>query len=158
VVVDQDVIEPQPFRCLGVVAHDRRVAADLGLRERNADFHRSLLLLNQAQLELGALIIRRAVSSVNDALICDRLLQRCYGQRTQNSECGSVACSLLSVLSSPSGKEACVHDPVIATVAVLLFLGLDIGFVVIALLWLSERRVLDDKTDQRNRKRPIRYR
>ena len=51
-----------------------------------------------------------------------------------------------------------MHDPVIATVAVLLFLGLDIGFVVIALLWLSERRVLDDKTDQRNRKRPIKYR
>ena len=50
-----------------------------------------------------------------------------------------------------------VHDSVIATVAVLLFLGLDIGFVVIALLWLSERRVLDDKTDQRNRKRPIKY-
>jgi hypothetical protein len=65
---------------------------------------------------------------------------------------------LFSALSSSSGKEACVHDPVIATVAVLLFLGLDIGFVVIALLWLSERRVLDDKTDQRNRKRPIRYR
>ncbi len=50
-----------------------------------------------------------------------------------------------------------MHDSVIATVAVLLFLGLDLGFVVIALLWLSERRVLDDKTDQRNRKRPIRY-
>jgi hypothetical protein len=47
---------------------------------------------------------------------------------------------------------------VIATVAVLLFLGLDIGFVVVALLWLSERRALDDKTDQRNRKRPIKYR
>jgi hypothetical protein len=51
-----------------------------------------------------------------------------------------------------------VHDSVIATVAVLLFLGLDIGFVVVALLWLSERRALDDKTDQRNRKRPIKYR
>jgi uncharacterized membrane protein YciS (DUF1049 family) len=50
-----------------------------------------------------------------------------------------------------------VEDSVIATVAVLLFIGLDIGFVVIALLWLSERRTLDDKTDQRNRKRPIRY-
>jgi uncharacterized membrane protein YciS (DUF1049 family) len=46
---------------------------------------------------------------------------------------------------------------VISTVAVLLFIGLDIGFVVIALLWLSERRTLDDKTDQRNRKRPIKY-
>jgi hypothetical protein len=50
-----------------------------------------------------------------------------------------------------------VHDSVIATVAVLLFIGLDIGFVVIALLWLSERRVADDKTDQRNRRRPIKY-
>jgi hypothetical protein len=46
---------------------------------------------------------------------------------------------------------------VIATVALLMFIGLDIGFVVIALLWLSDRRVQDDKTDQRNRDRPIRY-
>ncbi len=42
-------------------------------------------------------------------------------------------------------------------VAVLLFLGLDLGFVAIALLWLSERRVQDDKTDARNRDRPIKY-
>jgi uncharacterized membrane protein YciS (DUF1049 family) len=51
-----------------------------------------------------------------------------------------------------------VHDSVTATVAVLLFLGLDIGFVIAALMWLSERRTEDDKTDQRNRKRPIKYR
>jgi hypothetical protein len=49
-------------------------------------------------------------------------------------------------------------DSTIATVAVLLFLGLDLGFVAIALLWLSERRVQDDKTDARNRDRPIKYR
>ena len=51
-----------------------------------------------------------------------------------------------------------MNDSVVATVAVLLFIGLDIGFVAIALLWLSERRVVDDKTDARNRKRPIKYR
>ncbi|HLG12460.1 MAG TPA: hypothetical protein VI876_11940 [Dehalococcoidia bacterium] len=51
-----------------------------------------------------------------------------------------------------------MHDSVTATVAVLLFLGLDIGFVIAALMWLSERRTVDDKTDQRNRKRPIKYR
>jgi hypothetical protein len=45
----------------------------------------------------------------------------------------------------------------IVAVAVLLFLGLDLGFVAIALMWLSERRAESDKTDARNRNRPIRY-
>ena len=49
-------------------------------------------------------------------------------------------------------------DSTTATVAVLLFLGLDMGFVAIALLWLSERRVEEDKNDARNRDRPIKYR
>ncbi len=49
-------------------------------------------------------------------------------------------------------------DSTIVTVAVLLFLGLDLGFVAIALLWLSEQRVRADKTDARNRDRPIKYR
>lgn len=48
-------------------------------------------------------------------------------------------------------------DSMIVTIAVLLFLGLDLGFVAVALLWLSERRVEDDKTDARNRNRPIKY-
>ena len=45
----------------------------------------------------------------------------------------------------------------LSTVAVLLFAGLDLGFVVIALLWLSDRRAVDDKTDVRfdaERRRP----
>ncbi len=45
----------------------------------------------------------------------------------------------------------------LATVAVLLFAGLDLGFVVIALLWLSDKRALSDKTDVRydaRRRRP----
>ena len=46
----------------------------------------------------------------------------------------------------------------IATIAILLFIGLDLGFVAIALLWLSERRVENDKTDARNHNRPIKYR
>ena len=41
----------------------------------------------------------------------------------------------------------------IGVVAVLLFLGLDIGLVVIALLWLSERRSEYDITDMRHRNR-----
>jgi hypothetical protein len=45
----------------------------------------------------------------------------------------------------------------IVTVAVLFFLGLDLGFVAIALLWLSERRAAEDKNDARNRNKPIRY-
>jgi hypothetical protein len=49
-------------------------------------------------------------------------------------------------------------DSITVTVAILLFLGLDLGFVAIALLWLSERRVQDDKDDARNRDRPIKYR
>lgn len=49
-------------------------------------------------------------------------------------------------------------DSTIVTIAVLMFLGLDLGFVAIALLWLSERRVQDDKTDARNKDRPIKYR
>ncbi|HEY4684873.1 MAG TPA: hypothetical protein VII57_02390 [Dehalococcoidia bacterium] len=36
---------------------------------------------------------------------------------------------------------------------VLLFLGLDIALVVIALLWLSDRRSMGDITDMRNRDR-----
>jgi hypothetical protein len=48
-------------------------------------------------------------------------------------------------------------DSMIVTIAVLLFLGLDLGFVALALLWLSERRVADDKADARNRDRPIKY-
>jgi hypothetical protein len=48
-------------------------------------------------------------------------------------------------------------DSTIVTIAVLMFLGLDFGFVAIALLWLSERRVQDDKTDARNKDRPIKY-
>ncbi len=45
----------------------------------------------------------------------------------------------------------------LTTVAVLLFAGLDLGFVVIALLWLSDRRSVYDKTDVRydaQRRRP----
>ena len=49
-------------------------------------------------------------------------------------------------------------DSTAVTIAVLLFLGLDIGFVAIALMWLSERRVRDDKRDARNKDRPIKYR
>ena len=49
-------------------------------------------------------------------------------------------------------------DSTIVVIAVLMFLGLDLGFVAIALLWLSERRAQDDKTDARNRDRPIKYR
>jgi hypothetical protein len=41
----------------------------------------------------------------------------------------------------------------LATIAVLLFVGLDLGFVVIALLWLSERRAGRDATDARYRGR-----
>jgi hypothetical protein len=51
-----------------------------------------------------------------------------------------------------------VDDTALVTVAVLFFAGIDIGAVVIALLWLSDRRVQEDKNDQRNRRRPIRYR
>jgi uncharacterized membrane protein YciS (DUF1049 family) len=61
--------------------------------------------------------------------------------------------ALLTVRQGGQG----VPDSVITTVAILLFIGIDIGAVVIALLWLSERRVENDKTDQRNRHRPIRY-
>ncbi len=49
-------------------------------------------------------------------------------------------------------------DSMIVVIAVLMFLGLDLGFVAIALMWLNERRVQDDKTDARNRDRPIKYR
>jgi hypothetical protein len=49
-------------------------------------------------------------------------------------------------------------DSTIVTVAVLMFLGLDLGFVAIALMWLHERRAEKDKTDARNRDRPIKYR
>jgi hypothetical protein len=49
-------------------------------------------------------------------------------------------------------------DSTIVVIAVLMFLGLDLGFVAIALMWLNERRVQDDKTDARNRDRPIKYR
>jgi len=46
----------------------------------------------------------------------------------------------------------------IATVAVLLFIGFDLALVVAALLWLSERRAQEDRTDARYRDRPARYR
>ena len=49
-------------------------------------------------------------------------------------------------------------DSTTVTVAVLLFFGLDLGFVAIALMWLNERRIQDDKNDARNRDRPIKYR
>jgi hypothetical protein len=49
-------------------------------------------------------------------------------------------------------------DQTIVAVAVLLFLGLDLGFVAIALMWLNDRRIAADKTDARNRDRPIKYR
>jgi hypothetical protein len=37
----------------------------------------------------------------------------------------------------------------IATLAVLIFIALDAGAVVIALLWLSERRFIEDGRDVR---------
>ena len=46
----------------------------------------------------------------------------------------------------------------IATIAVLLFVGLDLALVVAALLWLSNRRASLDATDARNRSRGPRYR
>ena len=44
----------------------------------------------------------------------------------------------------------------IEAIAVLLFFGVDIALVVLALLWLSERRAMDDVTDlrYRGRRRP----
>lgn len=39
----------------------------------------------------------------------------------------------------------------IGVIAVLLFLGLDVALVVLALLWLSERRSMRDITDMRYR-------
>jgi hypothetical protein len=44
----------------------------------------------------------------------------------------------------------------IELIAVLLFFGADIALVVIGLLWLSERRSMDDVTDlrYRGRRRP----
>ena len=41
----------------------------------------------------------------------------------------------------------------IETIAVLLFIGLDVGFVAIALLWLSEKRAEADRNDARYRGR-----
>ena len=41
----------------------------------------------------------------------------------------------------------------IGLIAVLLFLGLDLAIVVVALLWLSERRSMSDITDMRYRGR-----
>ena len=46
----------------------------------------------------------------------------------------------------------------LTTVAVLLFAGLDLGFVVIALLWLSDQRSVKDATDARYRGRNRRIR
>jgi hypothetical protein len=49
---------------------------------------------------------------------------------------------------------------VIATIAVLLFVGIDLALVVLALLWLSDRRAANDRTDMRyaERRKTIRYR
>ena len=49
-------------------------------------------------------------------------------------------------------------DSMIVTIAVLMFIGIDLGFVAIALMWLNERRAEKDKTDARNRNKPIKYR
>ncbi len=46
----------------------------------------------------------------------------------------------------------------IGTIAVLIFIGLDVGFVAIALLWLSEKRAEADKTDARYREQRRRIR
>ena len=48
----------------------------------------------------------------------------------------------------------------IGTIAVLMFFGLDMALVVGALLWLSERRAEEDKTDARfaEKRRQIKYR
>jgi uncharacterized membrane protein len=44
----------------------------------------------------------------------------------------------------------------IELIAVLLFFGLDLALVVMALLWLSDRRARSDITDLRRRRRPYR--
>jgi hypothetical protein len=67
-------------------------------------------------------------------------------------------CSAQFDQACAGARRTGVHDTALVTVAILFFAGIDIGAVVIALLWLSDRRVQDDKTDQRNQKRPIRYR
>ena len=48
----------------------------------------------------------------------------------------------------------------IGTIAVVMFFGLDMALVVAALLWLSERRGEEDKTDMRYdaKRREIKYR
>jgi hypothetical protein len=45
---------------------------------------------------------------------------------------------------------------IIELIAVLLFFGLDLALVVTGLLWLSERRAVDDVTDLRERPRRLR--
>jgi hypothetical protein len=49
----------------------------------------------------------------------------------------------------PAGRPGTM----IGLVIVLLFLGLDLALVVLALLWLSERRSMADITDMRYRGR-----
>jgi len=50
----------------------------------------------------------------------------------------------------------------IGTIAILAFVAIDVGLVVGALIWLSDRRSMYDINDTRHRdrarKRPIRYR
>jgi hypothetical protein len=46
----------------------------------------------------------------------------------------------------------------IGVIALLLFLGLDLAIVVVALLWLSDRRSRSDRTDARfTDRRRLRY-
>jgi hypothetical protein len=46
----------------------------------------------------------------------------------------------------------------IGVIALLLFLGLDLAIVVVALLWLSDRRSRTDRTDARFQdRRRLRY-
>ena len=44
-------------------------------------------------------------------------------------------------------------DALIGTIAIFIFLGVDLALVIAGLLWLSERRAMSDRTDMRYRGR-----
>jgi hypothetical protein len=53
-----------------------------------------------------------------------------------------------------SGKEAALESgDLIGTIAIFVFLGIDLALVIAGLLWLSERRAMADRNDMRYRGR-----
>ena len=152
VVEGEQVAEAQILSGLGVVAQNEGIRPDLRLRKDDADLHAPrppLTALLHLQRRPSPCQIQRGRSYRAGGYGCPEILRarRAFSFRTLSL--GGKDASQ----RREGSDRAETAGRVIEFVAVLLFVGVDISLVVVALVWLSDRR---SQTDPASPRRPRR--